>query len=116
MLIDFTDTDNVVKRAVELGKSGDLSQATRQEIDEILYWYERPWNSYHASGFPMHFDDKAYRKAWLARRAVIQAHWNRLHAPLHQQQQIQRQVRGLGGALEALMSRFQRDVVVNVVR
>lgn len=45
MLIDFSNSDTVVSQAVALGRKGDVSQATPQEIDEILYWFERPWSA-----------------------------------------------------------------------
>ena len=101
MLIDFTDSDNVVKRAVELGRSGDLSKATYQEIDEILYWYERPFYSYCASGFPMHFGDREYRRPWDARRKVIQAAYDRLSEPQRLQRAARNAIRGLAAGLEA---------------
>ena len=101
MLIDFTDSDNVVKRAVELGRSGDLSQATYQEIDEILYWYERPYYSYCAGGFPMQFDDREYRRVWDARRKTIQAVYDRLAQANSLRNMARNSVRALGSVLEA---------------
>lgn len=101
MLIDFTDSDNVVKRAVALGREGDLSQATRQEIDEILYWYEQPYNSYCASGFPMHFADRAYTAAWMRRRDYITDVWNKAQEPLRQARQVRWGILALAAGLEA---------------
>lgn len=102
MLIDFTDSDNVVMRAVAFGREGDLSQATYQEIDEILYWYERPYYSYHAGGFPMQFDDRGYRRTWDARRKYIQAVYDRLSEPRRLQQMARNGVRGLAAGLGAM--------------
>lgn len=101
MLIDFTDSDNVVKTAVALGREGDLSQATRQEIDEILYWFQQPYNSYCASGFPMHFGDRAYMAGWSRRRDYITDLWNKAQEPVRLRQQARWGVRALAAALEA---------------
>jgi hypothetical protein len=101
MLIDFTDGDNVVKRAVALGREGDLSQATAKEIDEILYWFEAPWNRYHASGFPLVFADPHYTREWKRRREYITSLYDKAQEPIRLQRAARNAVRGLAAGLEA---------------
>lgn len=96
MLIDFSDSDNVVKTALKLGRTGDLQQATPQEIDEILYWFERPYYRYWAGGTTF-----VETKEWKARRAYIQNMWNKINEPLWRRQQARHGVRALAEALEA---------------